>query len=561
MRLLNVMLTGFLCLTSIGTRAEDAEKVLRIGIGQEFDSLNPLSTSMLSAMYIYDMIDRNLVSLDHEMKWHPQLAEEIPSFKNKLAEIKTINGVKKLVSIWNLRANTKWGDGVEITCEDAKFTWNLSKSNSVTVINRDAYSDIEAINCDPKKPKRMEFIHSAIKWDFYKLYFFYILPKHIEEPVFTKFGSEKEGYDHNSNYVKNPTLPGLFNGPYMISEIKLGSHVIVKRNPFFFGKKPYFDKITIRLVSDTAALEANLIAKQVDMVSTIGFNMDQALSLEKRVAKENLPFEIRFVPGFSYEHIDLNLDNPILKSKNVRKALLFSIDRENMTQALFEGKQLAAPHFLSPRDPWYSKLPNKLKVTNVYSKKEAEKLLDTEGWKLNPDGFRYKDGKKLSLVFSTTAGNRLRENVQTFIVDQWKKIGIEAVTKNLIARTFFSDLLNHRKLEGLAMFTWTFLPELSFSKFYSSKNIPSEANGWTGRNYSGFKDDKMDSLLEKLEVEMNETKRQAMVNQVVEIYSNAHITVPLYNRVDISAVPKKLKGYFGTGTQQMETLSVEDWAY
>lgn len=559
MRSILSVLVVLITLTSV-LKAEE-EKTLRIGIGQEFDSLNPLSTSMLSALYIYNMVDRNVLSLNHEMKFEPQLVEEIPSLKNKLAEVKTIKGVKKMVSVWNIRANAKWGDGVDVTCADFKFSWTIGRSNLVTVVNRDTYTDIESINCDDKKPKRIEMIHAAIRWDFYKLYQFYILPKHLEEPVYAKYGQEKEGYERNSNYVKNPLNPGLYNGPFLISELKLGSHVMLKRNPNFYGRKPYFDKILVRVISDTAALEANLLSKQVDMVGTVGFNMDQALVLERRSAKENLPFEVRYVSGFAYEHMELNLENPILKSKNVRKALLQAIDRQSMSQALFEGKQIVAPHFLSPRDPWHAKLPKKLQQPMPYSKKDAEKLLESEGWKMGEGGYRYKDGKKLSIVFSTTAANRLRENVQTYIADQWKKVGVEALPKNTIARTFFAELMSHRKFEGAAMFAWTFLPEMPQGRFYHSRSIPSEANGWMGRNYSAYKNTKLDKLLDQLEVEMSESKRQEMVNKVVDIYVNEHITIPLYYRVDISVVPKNLKDYHMAGTQQVETLYVEDWKY
>ncbi|MBL7543201.1 MAG: peptide ABC transporter substrate-binding protein [Bdellovibrionaceae bacterium] len=541
--------------------AQDNEKILRIGIGQEFDSLNPLGTAMLSAMYTYNLVARNFVSLDHDMKWHPQLVEKIPSFENKLAEIKMVGGAKKLISIWPIRKNAKWGDGQDLTCEDVKFTWIVAQSNFVTVVNRDSYWDIEAVSCDPQKPKRVELVHKNIKWDFSRLYQFYILPKHLEEPVFKKFGSKKEGMDRNSHYVKDPINPGLYSGPYLMAEVKLGSHILLKRNPFFFGKKPYFDKILVQVIADTAALEASILSKQIDMISTIGLNMDQALALEKRIVKENLPFEVRYVSGFTYEHMELKMENPILSSKKIRKALVMAIDRKKMAEALFEGKQMVAPHFLSPRDPWFAKLPSQLKQPLGYSKKGAEKLLEEEGWVLSEDGYRYKGGKKLSVVYSTTAANRLRENVQTYIADQWKKVGIDTVVKNMPARTFFSEFLTHRKYEGTAMFSWTFLPQWTPLKFYSSKSIPKESNGWAGRNYPGLDNRRMDELLEQLELEMIESKRQKIINEVVEIYTSEHPTIPLYYRVDVSVVPKKLKGYYISGNQQLETLFVENWHY
>jgi hypothetical protein len=82
MRSILSVLVVLISLTSV-LKAED-EKVLRIGIGQEFDSLNPLSTSMLSALYIYNMVDRNVLSLNHEMKFEPQLVDEIPSLKKQI---------------------------------------------------------------------------------------------------------------------------------------------------------------------------------------------------------------------------------------------------------------------------------------------------------------------------------------------------------------------------------------------------------------------------------------------------------------------------------------------
>ncbi len=554
-----VLVCLFASMTS--AKAQDGDKTLRIGIIQEFDSINPLAASMLSAMYIYNLIGRNLISLNRKMVWEPQLSEEIPSLKNKLAQIKTIDGKKRLVAIWNLKKNAKWGDGVDITCEDAKFSWTVGLSNLASVINRDVYAAVRSITCDPAKPKKIEMVYEMVRWDFYQMFHFYFLPKHLEEPVFKKYENEKQGYDRNTNYVKDPTLPGLYSGPFVISEVKLGSHVLVKRNPMFYGKRPYFDKILIRLIPDTSALEANLVSKQIDMVSSLGFNIDQVLNLEKRITKENLPLSVQYLQGLTYEHIDINLDNPVLKSKNVRKALLISIDRERMAQAMFERKQKVAPHFMSSRDPHFAGLPKKLQQPLAYSKKDAEKLLDAEGWKMGAEGFRYKDGKKLSLVFTTTSANRLRESVQTYIIDQWKKIGIEVTTKNVVARVFFSELMKTRTFEGLSMFAWSLLPEMSMAKFYSSKAIPSDANGWAGRNYSGFSMPKMDELLEKYEVEMDIEKRQSLMNQIVEIYVLEHITIPLFNRVDVSVTPKNLKGYYLTGTQQVETLYAEEWYY
>ena len=79
----------------------------------------------------------------------------------------------------------------------------------------------------------------------------------------------------------------------------------------------------------------------------LGLSLDQALAFEKRHGDQ---FHIVYKPGLIYEHIDLNLDNPILADKRVRQALLYGLDREAISQQLFEGRQPVAHTCVNPLD-------------------------------------------------------------------------------------------------------------------------------------------------------------------------------------------------------------------
>ena len=65
----------------------------------------------------------------------------------------------------------------------------------------------------------------------------------------------------------------------------------------------------------------------------LGITIDQALALEKRHAKN---YTILYKSGLIYEHLDLNLDNPILKDKRIRQALILALDRAAISKQLFE---------------------------------------------------------------------------------------------------------------------------------------------------------------------------------------------------------------------------------
>ena len=102
--------------------------------------------------------------------------------------------------------------------------------------------------------------------------------------------------------------------------MKLGSHVVVKKNPNFVGKAAEIEKIIVKLIPNTQTIEAALLSGEVDMVGEVGVSFDQAVEFEKRMAKDTANkdrFKTIFRDGLIYEHIDLNLRNPILADLNV----------------------------------------------------------------------------------------------------------------------------------------------------------------------------------------------------------------------------------------------------
>ena len=531
---------------------------LKIGISQEFENMNPLIMSMAATTYMYRMVGRTLSTLNADAKWVPQLAKDIPSLEKGTAKIIEQNGKKKVVAVWEILDNAKWGDGVPVTCADFDLSRRIAGSNNVSIAEKETFTQVEKIEWDKSNPKKCTFTYDKVRWDFYQLGNFAPLPKHLEESIFEANKNQKEGYEKNSNYVKNPTNTGLYNGPYLITDVKLGDHVSLAPNPNFYGEAPKIKKIIVKLIPNTGTMEANLRSGTIDMISSIGLQLDQAIALEKKVASESLPYDVSFMPSVTYEHIDLNLDNPILKDLNVRKALLHAINREDLVKALFEGKQIAAAHFIAPKDSWYTSDP-KFVTTYRYSKREAQKILDEAGWKMGADGYRSKNGKKLSLVFMTTAGNKTRELVQVYLQEQWKQAGIEVIIKNEPARNFFGETMKKRKYGAMAMYAWVSSPESNPRSSLHSKAIPTAKNGFSGQNNPGWSNAEVDSTLDQLDVEMNAKKRAELAWNLQKLYSTELPVLPLFYRSDIAVTPKNLKNHRLTGHQFHETNEIEKW--
>ncbi|MEZ0390927.1 MAG: peptide ABC transporter substrate-binding protein [Pseudobdellovibrionaceae bacterium] len=557
-----LILTAAFALVSLQTprlMALPTNDELKIGVTQEFESLNPLIMTMVASNYMNYLVSRQPVILTPDGKWAAQMVKSIPSLENKQAKLVTNpDGTKGIVSTWEILEKAKWGDGVPVTCADMKFTWEAGLNTNISVGNREGYENIRSITWEEKNPKKCEVTFKKAKWDFSRNLFPF-LASHIESKVMEKFGNKKEGYDQNSEYNKNPTNPGLYNGPYIISEMRLGSHITFVPNPHFYGKQPTIKKVIFKLIPNTGTLEANLRSGTIDMVSPLGFAFDQAVAFEKKVKADSLPFRVLFKEGITYEHIDFDLENPILKDVKVRQAIIYAINREEITKSLFEGKQKPALHNINPLDVNYTADPKMIKVYN-YSKREAVKLLDEAGWKAGPDGIRSKDGKKLSLQFMTTAGNKTRETVQTMIQSQLKSVGVEVIIKNEPARVFFGETMNKRKFGGMAMYAWSSFPEQTPRSTFHSSMIQTEKNGWSGQNNMAWSNPKVDKLVDRFEEEFNAGKRKQIMHELLAEYTKDAPVIPLYYRSENASVPTNLTNYRLSGHLFYETNEIENWS-
>lgn len=525
---------------------------LSIAIGSEFETLNPLIATQAATKYMLYLAYRPLVILDLDSKWTAMTIKKVPSIENKLAKVK---GEGLEINIELLDTAT-WGDGTPVTCKDIEFSWKVGKSPNVSNANREPYENITSITWDAKNPKKCVITTAKKKFDFFAS-LPDPLPAHLEEAVFEKFKDKPEGYDQNTLYTKDPSNPGLYFGPYRISEVKLGSHVIFVENPKWQGKKPYFKKIIFKLLPNNGTHIANLKSDNVQMIGPgAGIGLDQAIAFEKEIKEQNLPYAVKYEDGQVYAHIDLNLDNPILADLRVRKALSMAFDKNEAIQSLIAGKAKPAIHFVTDKDPWHT---DQVPIYK-YNPREAGKLLDEAGWKMGPKGIRQKDGKDLSLTIYGGAGVKLVEMIETYLQDQFKKVGVQLIIKNEPGRVFFGETMPHRKFE-LGFYSWVSVPENSPRSTLHSSKIPSAANSWSGQNHPGWKNPQVDKWIDQLEGELNSKKRAELGKKIVKAYAEDIPVIPFYYRQNNSVVPKALKNYRLSGHLFYETLYAETWSY
>ncbi|HEX2887074.1 peptide ABC transporter substrate-binding protein [Vineibacter terrae] len=533
-------------------RPAAAKDELVIGMTQYPSSFNPNIGSMLAKSLVEGMTLRPVTAWDPDWKLVCLLCTELPTIENGGAVIEEYAPGKKGIAVtYTLRPDLKWGDGTPVSTRDVAFTLEVGKHPQSGVAAAEGYRRI--LKLDIKDDRTFTFHTDRVTFDYNALGDFRLLPAHVERPVFEANPAE---YRNRSKFETDTTNTGLWFGPYRIVKTVPGASVELERNPAWSGKAPYFRRIVFRIIENTAALEANLLSGSIDyVIGELGLSLDQALSFEKRHKDR---FDVVYKPGLVYEHIDINLDNPLLADRRIRHALMLGIDREAISARLFEGKQPVAHSSVNPLDPMYS--PGARHY--AYDAAAARKLLDEAGFSEIRGGVRQNaKGERLSIELATTAGNRNRELIQQVLQSQWKQIGIDVRLKVEPPRVFFGDTVNKRAYSGLAMYAWVSAPQSVPRTTLHSQEIPSQANNWSGQNSGGYKNPEMDRLLDAMEVELDVARRKALFGEMQRIYTEDLPVLPLYFRSDVFVLPKALKGVRPTGHLNVSTLWVEDWRW
>ncbi|HXY99887.1 MAG TPA: peptide ABC transporter substrate-binding protein [Stellaceae bacterium] len=546
-RILRAALAGLAACASLSAAAAArAADTLAIGITQFPSTLHPSIDAMTAKSYILAMARRPLTTFDAQWRLVCMLCTELPTIENGLAVPVTLpDGGRGIRVTYTLQPEARWGDGVPVTTEDVRFTWEVGRQKQSGLANAELYRRIAAI--EAKDDKTFTFVMSKLNFDYAAVNDFELLPAHLERAAF----ADPAQYRLHTLYDTDPANPGLYFGPYRVSAVAPGSHVVLERNPAWWGKPPEFQRIVVWTVENTAALEANLLAGGLDMVAgELGFSLDQGLAFAKRHGDR---FTVLFKPSLGYEHVDLNLDNPILADRRLRQALLFGIDREAISRQLFAGRQPVAESLVSPLDRVFTDaVPH-----YPYDPARARALLEEAGWR--GDGIRRNAaGERLSLELATTAGNRIRELVEQVLQSQWRAIGIEVHLRNLPPRVLFGDNLVKRNFT-MALFAWVSAPENVPRAMLRSDEIPSPANGLAGENFPGFRSAEADRLIDAMEVELDRGRRAALWHRLEALYAEELPALPLFFRADPYVLPRWLKGVVPTGHQYPTTLWIEEW--
>ena len=502
-----------------------------LGFSQEVTVLHPLMTSNEVDQGVWWNLFSPLWMLDAEGKFVPLLAKAIPTVEN--------GGISADGLTWRveLRHDVKWHDGKPMTSEDVRYSINLMKNPAFRARNRTAFELITSVGVEGdhvitwtlKEPYAP--LASVLSWTF-------IVPAHILS----------QNPDPNApQFAASP----IGTGPFRFVSRKTGDHVILEANPNYFGKGPYLNRLIFKYVPDLNAMYTQFKTGEIDFIGLQGIPANfykEAAALRGR--------HVHAAPRNAVENLTLNLAHPALADKAVRKALNIAIDRQSICDLVYYGIPTPANNYLPPTHWAYN--PNLPKPE--YDLKKAAAMLDQAGWVRGPDGIRVKNGVRLSFTNSTVTGNQLRSQTQQLIADEFKKIGVEMLIKNLVAAVLWADFWRNSEFDSLMTApTYTIASDPDVTHRFGSGAIPKETK--SGSNVSQYKNSGVDALLARGRQEYNVAKRKEIYAKVQELINDDLPFLPLFNSVEIEGTKAGLDGYAANVNALANSWNAATWRW
>lgn len=321
-------------------------------------------------------------------------------------------------------------------------------------------------------------------------------------------------------------------GPFCFQSWEPRNQIIATRHaaykwgpPIYKNRGPAkYEKLVWKIVPEEASRLAAMASGQVDMTYSMP---DQYLP---QIAKLPNLQVLRPEADLRLFYLGFKITRENLQDVRVRQALSMAIDRKQIVDAIYFGNGEAAPGYLHPKTPGYSAAA--VPAFNRYDPVAAGKLLDEAGWTMGTDGFRYRDGKKLSLLLYGFAGGRspkVAEAAQGF----WRKIGVDLQLQMWDGTIVFSKLAQQDYDIWSIAFPYSSAGD-ALRLYFHSGNIPSP-------NRMNWKDPETDRLLDLGNTALDEKERFEALGQVQKLVQEQALWVPMVHEGLALVVNKRVK--------------------
>jgi peptide/nickel transport system substrate-binding protein len=456
---------------------EAKEKHLIVAANPDFESFDPAIAYEPFSAWIMGSCYNTL------MEYDGSIDKLIP----RVAESYSVSG-DGLSYTFSLRKDVKFSSGNPLSSADVKWShervWNIRGNGSFMlggvdkIDTPDDYTVIYRLKqVDPVFPTKLSYVTMDI----------------LDRKVAIEHGATNaenaKTADTAKTWLDNNSAGS---GPYRILSYTPKVEVVLERNPNYWRTPAYYDKITLKTVTDSNAQLMMLRAGDVDIAYNLSPEQIQTL---QGVQGITIMDARSLTTSFLLMNRDPGIGGPVANPK-VQRAIRLALD--------YPGIQtIAGPRMLSPQAPFPIGLAGSLQAADVtgYPRvNEAKALLAEAGY---PNGF----STKFYVPTNTVVGVDLVLLAQK-VQNDLKAVGINT---ELVPESVNISLATYRDgKQPLGLWYWNpdYIDNASQLAFLPGNTVGLRANWKEDQNPA------LAALGRSAAVETDEAKRMALIGQI-----------------------------------------------
>lgn len=456
---------------------------------------NTFSANLFSSMY------ETLLGMD------PLTADYEPGLAEKWA----VSDDKRTFTFW-LDPRARWSDGRPVTVEDVIWTFQ-------TIMDPQNLTGVHKVGLEKINPpvalgtQAVCFTAREVHWrNLGAVGGFHVLPKHVWAKA-----------DFNKINFEFPVV----SGPYRLGEVKEGVLARLERRADWWGRacrrfqgSGNFQTITYRFYAERENAFEVFKKGGVDLypvyTARLWANETSGERFEKNwIIKQT----VHNSQPIGFQGFAMNLRRSPFDDVRVRKAMACLLDREKMNRTLMYNQYFLHRSYFEDLYDREHPCPNPLWT---FDPERAQALLREAGWAVNPEtGALEKGGQRLRFTFLNR--DPTTDKFLTIYADDLKRAGIEMKLETKDWAAWAKDMDEfHFDMTWAAWSGGLFKdPEPMWAS--------AEADRRGGNNITGFKDPRVDDLIEEQKAVFDLAARNAICRRIDALIAEQVPYVLLWN--------------------------------
>ena len=449
--------------------------------------------------------------------------------------------------VYEIQPEAVWSDGTPISAEDFVYNWKAQNGRDCpdcAAASVSGYDQIESVvGSNGGKTVTVTFAQPYTDWQNLWSSGGPIYPAHIAAQQGDL--NTPQGLAAAFGYF-GTTVPDYSGGPFQIDNFDDNVSVTMVPNPQWYSAGPNLDRVIFRIITDAAQEPTALANNEVQVIYP-----QPQVDLVQQV--RNIPGVSSFVGlGLSWEHFDLNLNNPFLADEALRDALFAAVNRQQIIAATVgqftDAVEPLNSHTLMPQQEGYTDVVSETGhgSGNIEA---ARRILTDAGYTMQGRQLMAPNGQAVPpLRIRYTTGNQIRQSQSELFASQVAPLGVDVEVQP-------TDDLGGTLTQGdydIMVFAFVTSP-------FPFANAQQAYSTGAGNNFGGYSNPEVDRLLAAAASSTDVEQARRQLTEADRLLSEDAYVLPIYQKPTFVAIYDNLGNVRNNSSLDGPLYNVAQW--